>query len=105
MQHASSHSLVATRVHSPLGARRRNACPPTIASAPPCPSGASPLTSWPAISCLRVSPVKANSPSPHVATSIVSFAINTFLSLLANDLPPPHVGSDIRVDSVKFLLG
>src|SRR5271170_4263509 len=73
IQHESSNALVATVAHSPLGARLCSECRPTMASAPPRPSGASPLTSWFAISCLRVSPVKANRPSPHVATRIVSF--------------------------------
>src|SRR6266849_7038693 len=73
IQHESSNSLVATVVHSPLGARLRSECRPTMASAPPRPSGASPLTGWFAISCVHPSPVTANSPSPHVATSIVSF--------------------------------
>jgi hypothetical protein len=65
--------LVATVAHSPLGARLRSECRPTMASAPPLPSGASPLTRWFAISCVRPSPVIANSPSPHVATNIVGF--------------------------------
>src|SRR6266851_8338603 len=73
VQHESSNSLVATVAHSPLGARLRSECPPTMASAPPCPSGASPLTGWFAISCVHSSPVTAKSPSPHVATSIVGF--------------------------------
>src|SRR5258708_739641 len=73
IQHESSNSLVATIAHSPLGARLRSECRPTMASAPPRPSGASPLTGWFAISCEHPSPVTANSPSPHVATSIVSF--------------------------------
>src|SRR6266478_7853062 len=73
IQHESSNSLVATVAHSPLGARLRSECRPTMASAPPRPSGASPLTGWFAISCVRPSPVTANSPSPHVATSIVGF--------------------------------
>src|SRR5450432_2009942 len=79
IQHESSNSLVATVAHSPLDARLRSECPPTMASAPPRPSGASPLTGWLAISCLRPSPVTANSPSPHVATSIVGF-VTDYLS-------------------------
>src|ERR1700678_4167658 len=73
IQHESSNSLVATVAHSPLGARLRSECRPTMASAPPRPSSASPLTGWFAISCVRPSAVNANSPSPHVATSIVGF--------------------------------
>src|SRR6266481_8632033 len=73
IQHESSNSLVATVAHSPLGARLRSECRPTMASAPPRPSDASPLTGWFAISCVRPSPVTANSPSAHVATSIVGF--------------------------------
>src|SRR5712692_2777075 len=80
IQHESSSSLVATVAHSPLGARLRSECRPTMASAPPRPSGASPLTGWFAISCVRPSPVTANSPSPHVATSIVGF-VTDYLSL------------------------
>src|ERR1700728_1940978 len=71
LQHESSNSLVAMVAHSPLGARLCSECRPTMASAPPCPSGASPLTRWSAISCVRPSPVIANNPSPQVATSIV----------------------------------
>src|SRR5579862_8303443 len=71
IQQESSNSLVAMVDHSPLGARLRSEFPPTTASAPPRPSGASPLTGWFAISCVRSSPVTANSPSPHVDTSIV----------------------------------
>src|SRR5580700_10560876 len=73
IQHESSNSLVVTIAHSPVGARLRSECRSTMASAPPRPSGASPLTGWFAISCVRPSPVTANSPSPHVATSIVGF--------------------------------
>jgi len=71
IQHESSNSLVARVAHSPLGARLRSECRPTMASAPPRPSGASPLTDWFAISCVRPSPVTANRPLLHVATSIV----------------------------------
>src|ERR1022692_212180 len=81
IQHESSNSLVATVAHSPLGARLRSECRPTMASAPPRPSGASPLTGWFAISCVQPSPVTANSPSPHVATSIVGF-VTDYLPLL-----------------------
>ena len=80
MQHERSNSLVATVAHSPPGARLRSECRPTMASAPPRPSGASPLTERSAISCLRPSPVTANSPSPHVATSIVGF-VTDYLTL------------------------
>src|ERR1035438_179157 len=73
IQHESSNSLVETVAHSPLGARLRSECRPTMASAPPRPSGAIPLTDWFAISCRRPSPVTANSPSCQVATSIVGF--------------------------------
>src|SRR6202171_3298600 len=77
IQHESSNSLVATVAHSPLGARLRSECRPTMASAPPRPSGASPLTGWFAISCVRPSPVTANSPSPHDATSTVGLVTAT----------------------------
>src|ERR1017187_4192454 len=73
MQHESSNLLVATVAHSPLDARLRSECRPTMASAPPRPSGASPLTGWFAISWVRPSPMTANSPSLHVETSIVGF--------------------------------
>src|SRR5882724_8575006 len=77
IQHESSNSLVATVAHSPLGARLPSEFPPTMASAPPRPSGASPLTGWFAISCVHPSPVTANSPSPHVATSIVTESLHS----------------------------
>src|SRR5258707_4604962 len=78
-QHESSNSLVAMVAHWPLGARLRSECRPTMASAPPRPSGASTLTGCFAISCVRPSPVTANRPSPHVATSIVGF-VTDYLS-------------------------
>src|SRR5580698_9592814 len=81
MQHERSNSLVATVAHSPLGVRLRSELPPTIASAPPRPSGATPLTDSFAISCVGSLPVITNSPSPHVATSIVGFV---------TDYPPPR---------------
>src|SRR5580658_11289075 len=86
IQHESSNSLVATVAHSPLGARLRSECWPTMASAPPRPSDASPLTDWFAISCVRPSPVTANSPSPHVATSIVGFVTDYLSSLSCRGL-------------------
>src|SRR5258708_39475651 len=82
IQHEGSNSLVATVAHSPLGARLRSECRPTMAGAPPRPSGASPLTGWFTISCARLSPVTAKSPSPHVATSIVGF-VTDYLPLPA----------------------
>ena len=60
-------------VRSTLSARRRSECRPTLASAPPRPSGASTLTGWFAFSFVRRSPVIENSLSPHVATRIVGF--------------------------------
>src|SRR6266850_4440699 len=89
IQHESSNSLVATVAHSPLGGRLRSKWRPTTASAPPRPSDASPLTGWFAISCVRPSPVTANSPSPHVATSIVGF--------VTDYLPFFQLSWDIRV--------
>src|SRR5271156_1220900 len=82
IQHESSNSLLATVAHSPLGVCLQSECRPTMASAPPSPSGATPLTGWFAISCVRPSPVTANNPSPHVATSIVGL-VTDYLPLSA----------------------
>src|ERR1700691_87042 len=98
IQHESSNSLVATVAHSPLGARLRSELPPTMASAPPHPSGASPLTERSAISCLRPSPVTANSPSPHVATIIVGFFTNYLpLSQLAPVISSSRAQADLSL--------
>src|SRR6266851_5652459 len=92
IQHESSNSLVATVAHSSLGARLRSELPPIIASTTPRPSGASPLTHRSSISCLRPSPVTANSPLAHVATSIVGF--------VTDYLPLSQLVPVIRVQAV-----
>src|SRR5580698_757435 len=102
IQHERSNSLVAMVVHRPVGSRLRSECPPTMASAPPRPSGTSPLTGWFANSCVRRSPVTANSPSAHVATSVVRFATDRLPS------PLPHVVDalePVRGDELSLVPG
>src|SRR5262245_4060326 len=63
-----------------------------MARAPPCPSGASALTGWPASSWWRLLPVTTNNPSPHVATSTVRVMIGGSYSAPADEAITTRTG-------------
>src|SRR5215203_475311 len=84
-QHASSELVVATALHTPAEDRWCNAEPSTIASAPPRPSDARPLTGWLWSSWLRLWPASTKSPSRQVATSTVGGLTTSFHTGQCND--------------------